>query len=147
VIKLNFEDISLISEDVKEPDYINLKFVRSEFFSDAYDYHPLKNGTTISYSLPRILTDGDALELAEFTKAVDSAAATAGAGNIVIMILLSQVINKVWNLINLLQFFVFFPTWLLNFPDKALAVMKSIKYVAFQEFIPQGWLVDLIKGD
>ena len=48
------------------------------------------------------MTEAEAKELAEFTEAVDSAASTAGTSSIFLMIILSSVVNKVWNLINLL---------------------------------------------
>lgn len=41
-----------------------------------------------------------------------------------------------WNLLGLLQYFVYLQLWKLNYPENALAMLKYLKYIALLEFIP-----------
>ena len=41
-----------------------------------------------------------------------------------------------------MQFAVFLPMWAVNYPALVLAFLKSVKVIAFMEFLPTDWLTD-----
>jgi hypothetical protein len=51
-------------------------------------------------------------------------------------IFFSFVLKFLWNLIGILQFLSFMPSWKLDYPLNAIYLLKYIRYVAFMEFIP-----------
>lgn len=59
-----------------------------------------------------------------------------GVGLLVMAIFFSFVLKFLWNLIGILQFLSFMPSWKLDYPLNAIYLLKYIRYVAFMEFIP-----------
>jgi hypothetical protein len=61
---------------------------------------------------------------------------TIAIGVIIGNIIFAFALKQMWNLLGLLQYFVYLQLWKLNYPENALAMLKYLKYIALLEFIP-----------
>ena len=61
---------------------------------------------------------------------------TVLGSNVLVNLFLGLSLKKLWNLINVIQFLIYFNQWLLPFPANALIFLNSFEQVANGEFIP-----------
>jgi len=85
-----------------------------------------------------------ALEYTE--EALDIAFSSFMAVQVGINIFLAAALKYMWGLVDVLQFIVFTPYWVITVPENAARVILTLKYVALGEFIPYALITDKIKA-
>jgi len=68
------------------------------------------------------------------------------AAEMTINVFLAAALKYFWGLVDVLQFVVFTPLWLVTVPVNAERVIKTLKYVALGEFVPYHLVTDKIKA-
>ena len=60
--------------------------------------------------------------------------------NIVLRLILGKSLKSIWDVVNVLQFIVFFELIKVNIAPHAKLFLKQLKSIALGEFIPYDWL-------
>ena len=91
-----------------EPDSLEITFKTASWFIDKIDYEELKENTSISINLPPQMTLAEQAALIEFKKEVDNPMTIFSYVQLGGNVFLAYGLKYLWNMVNLLQFLVFF---------------------------------------
>lgn len=135
-LKLFFENPQDVTTDVLNPDLIHVEFFEHQYFIDAKTYIPFVSNYTIDSEIPPQLTDAEARALIQMEAAMNSSMTVLASGNIIVNLIFSMALKYLWNLINLLQFLIYFEDWLLSIPILPKTFFRTLQYLVYMEFIP-----------
>ena len=114
-------------------------------FQDKIDYVLLKEGTQLSVKLPPQMSMEDFIELQVLEAQVDSPMTLFSTISLFSNVFLAYGLKYLWNMVNLLQFLVFFQYWKINIHASAQMFITQIRKLALFEFIDTSFFTDWMK--
>ena len=135
-IDVLFSDPSAITQNILEPDLLELKIALPQVIVDAETYEQLQE--TNSFVETTMQPQFSKEEFKKWAQVADQAAQAGTAMSvfeIIICLVTGKALNSMWILINALQFIVFISIWLINMPNLAKLVFDQLKRILLGEFI------------
>ena len=135
-IEAEFSDPTAITNNILEPDILDLTIILSQVFTDAQTLEELDEGQK---DLEVLLQPQFSKE--KFQEWLDVAETAANAGTAVVIIeiiicfIAGEALGSMWILVNALQFIVVISTWNINVPIRAMMFFNVLNRVVQGEFI------------
>lgn len=145
-VQLDFYDYQKITTSLTEQDVLEVDFTFSSLFTDKIDFSGLANGTVVNVRLPPQITMDEWLDLVELKEKVEGPMTIFSIIQLSSNIVLAYGLKYLWNMVNILQFLVFFENWKINIHPTAMMIIIQIRKLALFEFLDTKFLIDWIKS-
>lgn len=144
-IKFNFFDegeASEVAKKINENDSVNENIemivkIDGRFLYDSTQKAFLDIVVEFLIQVPKQLDPIESLTYTEKVETAESAMTTVATGNMFVSIFLGASLKYLWNIINLIQFIVFFTDWNLSLPPKTEILIVQLRKLALLEFVKE----------